>query len=226
MTDAGLVLPAGALEAAVAGTRVVLLPERALWIPSLDVLCVADLHWGKAAAFRAAHIPVPMGTTSSDLGRLSSALSATAASHLVVLGDLLHARAGRHEETLRTIAEWRARHDGVRITLVRGNHDQHAGDPPSSLGIVCVDEPLPVGPFIGMHEPAAHAGGYVLAGHLHPNVTVRGRGRQALRLPAFVFGAQVGVLPAFSSFTGGGMYEQAAGDRLFVIAGSEVVALG
>lgn len=225
VTDAGLVLPAGALEAAVAGTRVVLLPERALWIPSLDVLCVADLHWGKAAAFRAAHVPVPMGTTSSDLARLSSALSATAASHLVVLGDLLHARAGRHEETLRTIAEWRARHDGVRITLVRGNHDQHAGDPPASLAITCVDEPLRLGPFAGVHEPAPQADGYVLAGHLHPNVTMRGRGRQALRLPAFVFGPSRGVLPAFSSFTGSGMYEQAAGDRLFAVAGGEVVAL-
>lgn len=225
MTDVDRVLPAGALAVAVAGTRVVLLPERALWIPSLDVLWVADLHWGKAAAFRAAHVPVPMGTTSSDLARLSSALSATAASHVVILGDLLHARAGRHDETLRTIAEWRARHAGVHITLVRGNHDQHAGDPPSSLGIVCLDEPLRLGPFAGVHEPAAYTDGYVLAGHLHPNVTVRGRGRQALRLPAFVFGPSRGVLPAFSSFTGGGMYERDAADDLYVIAGDEVVAL-
>jgi len=225
VTDADGVLPVGALEVTVAGTRVVLLPERALWIPSLDVLCVADLHWGKAAAFRAAHVPVPMGTTSSDLARLSSALSATGASQLVVLGDMLHARAGRHEETLRTIAEWRARHDDVRITLVRGNHDQYAGDPPASLAIACLDEPLRLGPFAGVHEPAPQTDGYVLAGHLHPNVTVRGRGRQALRLPAFVFGPSRGVLPAFSSFTGGGMYEQAADDRLYAVAGGEVVAL-
>lgn len=219
-------MPAGALATTVADTAVVLLPERALWIPTQDVLCVADLHWGKAAAFRAAHVPIPMGTTSSDLARLSSALSATGASHLVVLGDLLHARAGRHEETLRTIAEWRERHVDVRVTLVRGNHDQHAGDPPASFGIVCTDEPFRVGPFVGLHEPAPHADGYVLAGHLHPSITVRGRGRQSLRLPAFVFGAQVGVLPAFSSFTGGGMYERAASDRIYAIAGSEVLSLG
>ena len=77
-----------------------------------------------------------------------------------------------------------------------------------------------------MHEPAPDHDGYVLAGHLHPNVTVRGRGRQALRLPAFVFGPSRGVLPAFSSFTGGGMYERAAGDRLYAVAGSDVLALG
>lgn len=226
MTDAGFSLPAGALNVTVADTLVVLLPERALWVPSLDLLCVADLHWGKAAAFRAAYVPVPMGTTSRDLTRLSGALSATAATRLVVLGDLLHARAGRHEDTLRTIAEWRARHEGVHITLVRGNHDRHAGDPPASLGIACFDEPYRFGPFVGVHEPAPHHDGYVLAGHLHPNVTVRGRGRQTLRLPAFVFGPSRGVLPAFSSFTGGGMYEQAAGDRLYAVAGSDVLALG
>jgi uncharacterized protein len=225
VSAADIPVPAGALSVTVAGEQVVMLPERALWLPTHDALCVADLHWGKAAAFRAAHVPVPMGTTSSDLARLSSALNVTGASHLVVLGDLLHARAGRHEETLNTIARWRETHAALRITLVRGNHDQHAGDPPASLAIQCSDEPLRLGAFVGVHEPTAHTDGYVLAGHLHPSVTIRGRGRQSLRLPCFVFGDAVGVLPAFSSFTGGGMYEQAKGDRLFGIAADAVVPL-
>jgi DNA ligase-associated metallophosphoesterase len=216
---------AGALERTVAGERLVLLPERALWLPSLETMVVADVHWGKAAAFRAAHVPVPMGTTSSDLARLSSALSATQARHLVVLGDLLHARSGRHEETFRIIAAWRDQHADVSMTLVRGNHDAHAGDPPSALRIACVDAPYRLGPFIGVHEPEPWPDGYVLSGHLHPCVTVRGRGKQSARLPAFVFGTSVGVLPAFSSFTGGGMYERDPGDVVYVVAGDEVVGI-
>ena len=215
----------GALELCVANERVLLLPERALWLPSHDTLLVADLHWGKAAAFRAAHVPVPMGTTSSDLARLSSALESTGARQLLILGDLLHARGGRHDETFRIIAEWRERHEQVTMTLVRGNHDQHAGDPPATLRIRCTDEAARLGPFVGVHEPAPHAPGYVLCGHLHPCVTVRGRGKQSLRLPAFVFGDTRGVLPAFSSFTGGGMYETQTGDRQYAIAGTEVVPL-
>ncbi len=218
-------MPAGAFEIEVAGEQVALLPERALWLPAHDTLLVADLHWGKAAAFRAAHIPVPMGTTSSDLARLSSALEVTGANRLVVLGDLLHARAGRHDETFRTIASWRATHADLRITLVRGNHDQHAGDPPAELNIDCTDNPLRLGAFVGVHEPTVNLDGYVLCGHLHPCVTVRGRGRQSLRLPSFVFGPSRGVLPAFSSFTGGGMYEQEPEDRLFGIAADSVVPL-
>lgn len=216
---------AGACAITLANTSAVLLPERALWLPDHATLVVADLHWGKAAAFRAAHIPVPMGTTSSDLARLSSALEATQASALVVLGDLLHAKSGRHDETFRTIAAWRTQHARVSITLVRGNHDAHAGDPPAELGIACVDAPYVLGPFVGVHEPEPWPDGYVLSGHLHPCVTVRGRGKQSARLPAFVFGPRVGVLPAFSSFTGGGMYERDDEDALYVVAGDEVVNL-
>ncbi|WP_309671119.1 ligase-associated DNA damage response endonuclease PdeM [Gemmatimonas sp.] len=221
----GHLMPSGAVTHIVAGERLVLLPDRALWLPERGIVVVADLHWGKAAAFRAAFVPVPTGTTASDLARLSRVLHDTAATHLVVLGDLLHARAGRHADTLATIGAWREVHAEVAITLVRGNHDAHAGDPPASLGIVCVDAPFAIGPFIGVHEPAEHAGGYVLAGHLHPCVSVFGRGRQHARLATFVFGPRVGVLPAFSSFTGSGMYERSEQDTLFVIAERDVIAL-
>ncbi len=213
------------LSLTVAGATVQLLPERAIWYAAERALFVADLHWGKAAAFRAAHVPVPMGTTANDLARLTTVLAATNAQHLVVLGDLLHARAGRHDDTLRTIAEWRERHAALQITLVRGNHDAHAGDPPRELGIACIDDPLRIGPFLGVHEPEERGDGYVLSGHLHPSVTVRGRGKQALRLPAFVFGRDRAVLPAFSSFIGGGMYESQPGDRCYAVAGDEVLEL-
>lgn len=218
-------MPAGSLALTIVDEPLVLLADRALWLPARRTVIVADLHWGKAAAFRAAFVPIPTGTTGRDLARLSKVLRETRAESLIVLGDLLHARAGRHTDTLDTVADWRDEHRSVAITLVRGNHDAHAGDPPSSLDIACVDAPLPIGPFIGVHEPESHSAGYVLSGHLHPCVSVRGRGRQHARLPAFVFGPSVGVLPAFSSFTGTGMYEAVPHDRLFVIADDEVIAV-
>ena len=223
MTDPSI--PAGAVTHIVAGEHVVLLPDRAIWIPERRMVIVADLHWGKAAAFRAAFVPVPTGTTARDLARLTRVLHETAATSLVVLGDLLHARAGRHVDTLAEIGAWRDSHSELDITLVRGNHDAHAGDPPASFRISCVDAPYAIGPLIGVHEPQEHPDGYVLAGHLHPYVSVRGRGREHARLAAFVFGPRVGVLPAFSSFTGTGMYERSEQDTLFVIADRDVIAL-
>ncbi len=213
------------LEIALQGERVLLLADRALFLPAFSALLVADLHWGKAAAFRAANIPIPTGTTASDLDRLSHLLAHTQAQQLIVLGDLLHAKAGRHADTLATIQQWRERHADVQIRLVRGNHDTHAGDPPASLGIECVDAPWMLGPFACAHHPEPSDVGYVLAGHLHPHVTLGGRGRQRMRLPCFAFGEQVGILPAFAEFTGTGAYVNTGSDALYAATGDEVIAL-
>jgi DNA ligase-associated metallophosphoesterase len=213
------------LEIVVAGEPMVLLPERAAYLPAHDALIVADLHWGKAATFRAAGIPIPTGTTAADLERLTAALQVTGARHLIVLGDLLHARAGRQPGTLSTIAEWRARHARVTMRLVRGNHDAHAGDPPSSLDVECVDAPFVVGAFACAHHPAPHAEGYTLAGHLHPNVALGGRGIERLRLPCFVVGPRIAVLPAFAEFTGRVAYRVQDDESVFAIADGSVIAV-
>ena len=41
------------------GLKLTLLPEKAVWIESLRVLLLADLHFGKASHFRKAGIPIP-----------------------------------------------------------------------------------------------------------------------------------------------------------------------
>lgn len=207
----------------VAGESVQLYANRALFLPGHSTLVVADLHWGKAATFRAKGVSLPPGVTSSDLERLTSALTETRATRLIVVGDLLHARAGRHERTLNAIASWRAAHSELAITLVRGNHDVHAGDPPASLNIECVDGPLLVGAFACQHHPTSHSSHYVLAGHLHPHVNFRGRGKQGVRLPCFVFCERGAILPAFTSFTGGGAYTPGADDRIYAIVGDEII---
>lgn len=215
----------GTLAVDVAGERVVLYPERGMYVPALDTAVVTDLHWGKAATFRAMNIPVPTGTTAADLARLSRFVERTGASRLVVLGDLIHARAGRQKDVLDALHAWRERHTALEMVLVRGNHDSHAGDPPASMHITCVDGPWMLGNFTCEHEPEPQHGAYVLAGHLHPSVTLGGRARQRERLCCFAFGPHVGILPAFASFTGGGAYRRADDDRIYAIAEDEVIAV-
>src|SRR5688500_2357169 len=126
----------------VQGERLHLLPERAVYWERTRSLLVADAHFGKAATFRAASIPVPRGTTMEGIARLDSLVNATGATRIVFLGDFLHARAGRAPEMLGAFQRWRETHGGVRFLLVRGNHDRQAGDPPAELGVECVDAPL------------------------------------------------------------------------------------
>lgn len=209
-----------------AGEEVRLLPERALFWPRGGILVAADLHWGKAAAFRAAGIPIPGGATGDDLARLDSALLRTAAHSLVVLGDLFHARAGRvASRTLTELRRWRARRKRLEIRLIRGNHDRHAGDPPEDLGVECVDSPAFLPPFVLRHKPRVSTEGYTLAGHVHPGTVLAGPGLLRERLPCFVVGRRMAVLPAFGGFTGMGMVAPEAGERVFVVADGEVLGV-
>lgn len=211
------------VETTIAGETVRLLPEKAIFWPAQKTLFVADLHWGKAAAFRALAVPIPGGTTTTDLDRLSRALDRTAAERLVILGDLIHARAGRQPETVAAISRWRSTRVTLDILLVRGNHDDKAGDPPPDWSIDPVDEPHPLGPFALRHFPEPVAGQYVLAGHIHPAATLSGRAGQGLKLPCFHVGPAVTVLPAFGSFTGTAAIKPRTDDSVFVIADDEVI---
>jgi uncharacterized protein len=215
----------GAVAMEVAGERLWLLVERAAFWPRESLLLVADPHFGKAAAFRAAGLAVPGGTTAEGLRRLDAALARTGAARLAFLGDFFHARSGRAAQTLASLLAWRAAHPALDVLLVRGNHDRHAGDPPPELRIRAVDDPLSAAPFVLAHHPRPSANGYVLAGHLHPAVKLRGIGRQREVLPCFHFGPEVGVLPSFGDFTGAARIVPAEGDRVFVVAGGEVLAV-
>ncbi len=210
------------------GTALWLLPQRAVWWPAARTAFVADVHFGKAATFRRAGQPVPHGTTADNLARLDALLAATGAAHLVFLGDFLHARGGAGEPLWRQLQPWRERHAGIRMTLVRGNHDLHAGDPPPALGIALADEPWrPVdgAALLACHHPQAVAGDTVLAGHLHPTVTLYGRARDALRLPCFTWTPGLLVLPAFGAFTGASGPAAAPLARRFAIVGDRVLAV-
>ena len=205
------------------GEQLVLLAERAVFWVRRQTLLIADAHFGKAATFRAASIPVPSGTTMEGLARLDTLVRTTGASRVVFLGDFLHARTGRAPEMLAAFQRWHEANREVRLVLVRGNHDRQAGDPPPSLGVGCIDAPFVETPFVMTHHPTTSAEGYVIAGHIHPGVPLYGPARQRERLPCFWFSTDYAVLPAFGDFTGLAEVTPVEGDSVFVIAGSEVV---
>ena len=204
--------------------RVVLHAARALEWPRARTLFVADVHLGKGAAFRAGGIPLPRGSTAGDLRRLDQLLANTNATRLVVLGDFLHARAGRVTALTQMFVAWRARHAGVEIVAVRGNHDAHSGDPPHEWQVDCVDEPHALPPFLACHHPQRARTGYALCGHVHPAVRITSAGESA-RLPCFVIGRERAILPAFGRFTGMADLDHAHDDRIVAIAGDALFEL-
>lgn len=218
-----------------AGTKLTLLPSRAVWWPDGETLFVADLHLGKGDVFRSAGIPIPTGTTRDDLARLAEVVRQVGAVRVVVLGDFFHGAASRSPRVLEALMEWRRTVGQVDALLVRGNHDRHAGDPPPVAGFSVVEGPFHLGPFSLRHEPlepesgSGHLSGsqsqegagdgssFTLAGHLHPAVRLQGTGRDRLRLPCFWVQPHQLILPAFGGFTGSARIQPGRQDRIYVV---------
>lgn len=186
----------------VAGERLTMHAERALYWAARDTLLVSDVHFGKGAVFRRAGIAVPSGDTDDDLARLDLLVATFAPARLVVLGDLVHGAATGRSAWVERVRAWRQGHAAMAVLLIAGNHDRHFDV--GSLGIDVQPDRLEDGPFVFSHHPHPHARGYTLAGHVHPGVVVRDGWRKH-RLPAFVFDRDVAMLPAFGTLTG--LYE-------------------
>lgn len=213
------------LDVSVAGETLCLLADKALYWPKQKTLLVADIHIGKAAAYRAQGQPVPHGTTRQNLARLDALLGRHACQRLIFLGDFLHARAAHAPLTLAALHQWREQHAELEIILIRGNHDRHAGDPPASLNMQVVDEPFLLGPWALQHEPTVHPTHWVIAGHVHPVFALRGRGRQRLRMPCFCLQPGLLLLPAFGEFTGGMLVTAESDRQIYGVADGHVWTL-
>jgi uncharacterized protein len=211
-------------EVQLAGETLLLLARKAVYWPRHKMLIVADIHFGKAASFRALGVPVPRGTTSQNLAALDELMTDLEVTRMVFLGDFLHARAAHAAATLQAMLAWRARHRALALTLVRGNHDLHAGDPAASLGIELVDEPYGVAPFAFCHRPDLATSGYALAGHVHPAFRLATH-TDSVRLPCFVVGATRMILPSFGAFTGGFRVKVQAGERVYVTTGDAIYSV-
>ena len=179
-------------------TRVVALPEGALWIEDARMLIVSDLHLEKGSAYAVRGQMLPPYDTHAALVKLQALIDARSPDIVVSLGDSFHDGGG----VARMAASDRDLLQGMIERCdwiwVEGNHDGRA---PEVLGGV-VREVLHIGSLVLRHEPTEGAAPGEIAGHLHPCAKVSGRGRSVRRRCFATDGARL-VMPAFGAFTGG-----------------------
>lgn len=208
-----------ALRVSLGGEDVVLLGGRALYWPARARLLLADLHLGKADAFRRAGIALPSGGTAHDLARLDTLLETTGAGSVWVLGDMLHGAtdtAGWRQAWER----WRAARPRLEVAVLTGNHDRAL--PAAALDVRLLGSAVDDGPFAFRHAPERHPARHVVCGHLHPVAVVPGVRR---RWPAFWLQTGLTVLPAFSEFTGGAVVAPDDGGRLVACVDGSAIPL-
>ena len=180
-----------------AGATLLALPSGALYWEARNLLCVSDLHLGKALRrARAGEPPLPPYETRDTLTRLESDLRRTGATSVVCLGDSF-------DDTLAALALpaaeklWITRlQAGRRWVWIEGNHDPG----PVDLGGTHLAE-LPTPPLTFRHIANPGQSGEV-SGHYHPKMQLGLRG-QSISRPAFLIDGDRVILPAYGTYTGG-----------------------
>lgn len=203
------------------GEELQLLPQKAVYWPLRKVLLLADLHLGKIGHFRRAGIPLPVRASRTVLEGFIDILRGLRPERVVFLGDLFHSHYNYGWEDFGEVIR---SFPMITFDLVSGNHDILGSHQYLRKGI-SVHQYLDISPFHLTHEPCSvfSGDGYNLAGHLHPGISLYGKGKQSVTLPCFYFGAEYGVLPSFGVFTGLCRLEPRKGDRVFVIAEDKVI---
>jgi DNA ligase-associated metallophosphoesterase len=209
------------IKIVVSGEELILMPERVVYWRLKRALLLADLHLGKITHFRRSGIPVPTKVNEDNLSSLVDLINLTKPERLICLGDLFHSHYNADWEEFGELVN---HFSTVSFELVLGNHDIMSALQYERKGIKVYKE-LKMGNFLLTHHPLENleADLYNLAGHVHPGVTMLGKGRQALTLPCFYFGKQLGLLPAFGGFTGMARIRPQKEDRVYVIAEDKVI---
>ncbi|ERH10077.1 MAG: putative ICC-like phosphoesterase [halophilic archaeon J07HX64] len=166
-----------------------------------DVLVLADLHVGKAAA---SNVEVPVGAGTDMVDRVATLCERFDPRAVVVAGDLLHSFNTVPRLIEETLDGFREATRGVdaEVVVTPGNHD-------TMLDVVwggTTTGEYRVGDTVICHghvEPDAEADRYIV-GHDHPTITIEGHTRPCYLAGEAVYrGADLLMLPSFNRLVSG-----------------------
>lgn len=202
--------------------------ERCLWWEEKNSIIIADLHLGKTGHFRKEGIAIPQSIYKADLQRLLAQVYFFKAERLIIVGDFTHSTANSE---LSHFLKWRKDFSMLHIDLVRGNHDILKDHWYKEAEIQLHEYEMLESGFLFRHEDVRvkpkeqEEPLYTFSGHLHPGITMKGTGRQSLRLPCFYFAARHCVLPAFSKFTGTYKVKRKKFETVYALTENELIRL-
>lgn len=201
--------------------------ERCLWWEEENTMIIADLHLGKTGHFRRSGIGIPHEVYKADLQRLMAQLYFFKADRLIIVGDFTHSTANQE---LDHFLKWRNDFSLLHIDLVKGNHDILDSNWYAGANINIIPYQLILHDFCFRHdlkiknkEQDSENVLYSFVGHVHPGITVKGKGKQSLRFPCFYFTEKHCILPAFSRFTGTYKVERKKNETVYAVTDKELM---
>ncbi|AEC52800.1 hypothetical protein PNA2_1886 [Pyrococcus sp. NA2] len=179
--------------------RVKLLPSKAVMLGK--TLVIADIHIGfeEVALKEGVYIPKLLteviDTVKSEISRMN-------AERLVINGDLKHSFTPLKREFFEVGTFLKEISEVVsEIVLVKGNHDTGI-EWIRRYGVEIVDS-LEIGKWTITHGHRLVEGENFIIGHEHPSIRLRDEVGAVIKVPVFLKGENVIVLPAFSPWAYG-----------------------
>ena len=205
------------------GLNLTLLPEKAVWIDSMGVLLIADLHFGKAAHFRKSGIPISEKVHDQDYQMLTSLVSKYSPKEVYFLGDLFHSSWNEEWENLLSFL---GLFPTTSFHLVVGNHDILPSEKYKDSRLMVHTHPITLGALLLSHEPTLPPSGFLnVCGHIHPGILLKGKAKQRIRIPCFHYSENVLVLPSFGNFTGLALIKGQKNDGVWGIADDRLIPI-
>ena len=182
------------------GSKLVMLPSKALFLPHTKELLICDIHLGKAEYFQQNGIPLTNKSDEQNLLRIKNIVKNYNPNKLIILGDLFHSKYSISESLKRKV-ENLPESLNINIELIVGNHD-----------IGCKVENISFfdykrsSNFILSHEPIGKFENNILniCGHYHPKTFIK-NSKDKLSFKCFAMDEKNNTLylPAFGDLTGG-----------------------
>ena len=182
------------------GSKLVMLPSKALFLPQTKELLICDIHLGKAEYFQQNGIPLTNKSDEQNLLRIKNIVKNYNPNKLIILGDLFHSKYSISESRKRKVANL-PESLNIKIELIVGNHD--IGCKVKNISFL---EYKRSSNFIFSHEPIGKFENNILniCGHYHPKISLK-NSKDKLSFKCFAMDEKNNTLylPAFGDLTGG-----------------------
>ncbi len=190
----------------------------ALYWHEIEMLLIADVHFGKVTHFRKHGSAIPQHAIQRNFEKLDLVLSHFRPKTLCFLGDLFHSYINSEWFLFE---EW-VKKKSSKIILISGNHDVISPLRYEEINVLVANEWQEESVLL-THIPENRAGVFNISGHIHPGIRLQGAGKQSISVPCFFKTQHQLILPAFGAFTGKHILNPGKDDLIFAIAEEEVI---
>jgi len=215
------------LEIKLAGEKLLLSEDKIIYWSKWQTVFIADLHLGKTTHFRKAGIAVPTAIIKAEIDRIENIILKFRPKRIFFLGDLFHSDLNHEWDIFNDFLD---QHPTVEFILIKGNHDILNDKIYNLSQLKIKKEPFQLYPFILTHHPLrkvkVNDNELNLCGHIHPGISIKGKGRSYLSLPCFYMDENIMILPAFGRFTGLAKIKPKKDSSTFIVLNDSVKKIG